>query len=151
MSKPSAPIYLSVERAMEFIGDANGVFSLLKTLHQTLGDDLPRIQSLLDKDDMHGVNRLLHQLKGFTPVFCVDILVEQVVAIEHLSKHAEHAEVSKAYRLLAPKLEQLPGQHGLYLPERPQDLLHHGIRAVSFVYFQRGLALRPLEGTETLL
>jgi glutathione peroxidase len=37
MSQPSEPIYLSVERAMEFIGDANGVLSLLNTLHQTLG------------------------------------------------------------------------------------------------------------------
>jgi len=80
MSQAAAPVYLSVERAMEFIGDANGVLSLLNTLHQTLGEDLPKIQAMLDKDDMHGVNRLLHQLKGFTPVFCVDSLVELVVS-----------------------------------------------------------------------
>ncbi len=92
---------------MEFIGDVNGVLSLLKTLHQTLGDDLPRIQAMLDKDDMHGANRLLHQLKGFTPVFCVDSLVEEVVRIEHLSKHAASAEIRGAYSHLAPKLEQL--------------------------------------------
>ena len=32
MSQPTAPTYLSVERAMEFIGDANGVLALLNTL-----------------------------------------------------------------------------------------------------------------------
>ena len=107
MSPSPAPTYLSIERAMEFIGDAGGVLSLLKTLHQTLGDDLPRIQALLDQDDMHGANRLLHQLKGFTPVFCVDSLVEGVVRVEHLSKHGESSDIREAYSRLAPQLEQL--------------------------------------------
>ena len=107
MSSPAAPIYLSIERAMEFIGDANGGLTLLNTLHQTLGDDLPRIQALIDQDDMHGANRLLHQLKGFTPVFCVDSLVELVVQVEHMSKHAESSNVRIAYKRLAPQLETL--------------------------------------------
>lgn len=104
MSSSNPPIYLSVERAMEFIGDANGVLTLLKTLHHTLGEDLPRIQALLDEGDLHGANRLLHQLKGFTPVFCVDSLVELVVHVEHLSKHAEPSDVRSAYKRLAPQL-----------------------------------------------
>lgn len=120
MSQPSVPIYLSVERAMEFIGDASGVLSLLKTLHQTLGEDLPRIKALLDKDDMHGANRLLHQLKGFTPVFCVDSLVELVVSVEHLSKHGESSEVIAAYNRLAPQLEQLRNEVATHLAEHPE-------------------------------
>lgn len=107
MSSSTDPIYLSVERAMEFIGDANGVLSLLKTLEQTLHTDLPLIVQLLDKGDVHGANRMLHQLKGFTPVFCVDSLVERVVAVEQLSKHGEAAEVRAAYGQLAPQLAQL--------------------------------------------
>jgi HPt (histidine-containing phosphotransfer) domain-containing protein len=107
MSPSTAPSYLSIERAMEFIGDAQGVESLLKTLHQTLGDDLPRIQALMDSDDMHGANKLLHQLKGFTPVFCVDALVEDVVRVEHLSKHADSTDIRLAYKQLAPQLEKL--------------------------------------------
>lgn len=107
MSQPADPTYLSVDRAMEFIGDANGVLTLLKTLQQTLSTDLPLIVDLLDKDDVLGANRVLHQLKGFTPVFCVDSLVERVVAVEQLSKHGEPAEVRNAYVALAPQLEQL--------------------------------------------
>jgi HPt (histidine-containing phosphotransfer) domain-containing protein len=107
MSQTPQPIYLSIERAMEFIGDANGVLSLLKTLQQTLSDDLPRLQELLDKGDVFAANRILHQLKGFTPVFCVDSLVERVVLVEGLSKHAETSEVRNSYDQLAPQLEAL--------------------------------------------
>jgi len=115
MSPTPAPIYLSVERAMEYIGDAHGVLALLTTLHQTLGEDLPRIQALLDQGDMDGVNRLLHQLKGFTPVFCVDSLVALVVQVEHLSKHGDPAEIRAAYNGLAPQLAQLPTEVALHL------------------------------------
>jgi HPt (histidine-containing phosphotransfer) domain-containing protein len=120
MSQPSDPIYLSVERAIEFIGDANGVLSLLNTLHQTLGEDLPRIQALLEQDDIHGVNRLLHQLKGFTPVFCVDSLVELVVKVEQLSKHGESSQIRAAYSHLAPQLEKLRTEVATHLSLHPQ-------------------------------
>ncbi|WP_396430940.1 Hpt domain-containing protein [Limnohabitans sp.] len=120
MTETSAPIYLSVERAIEFIGDANGVLSLLNTLHQTLGEDLPRIAALLEQDDMHGVNRVLHQLKGFTPVFCVDSLVELVVIVEQMSKHAEISEVRAAYSQLAPQLEALRNEVASHLVSHPQ-------------------------------
>ena len=119
MSQATTPIYLSIERAMEFIGDADGVLSLLRTLHQTLGEDLPRIEALLAQDDMHGVNRLLHQLKGFTPVFCVDSLVELVVSVEHLSKHGESSEIRAAYSRLAPQLEQLRTEVATHLMLHP--------------------------------
>lgn len=107
MSPKPTPIYLSINRAMEFIGDEQGVLSLLKTLQQTLSDDLPRLQALLEKGDVYGANRVLHQLKGFTPVFCVDSLVETVVKVEELSKHADILDLRIAYQQLAPQLEAL--------------------------------------------
>ena len=107
MNHTPLPEFLSIDRAMEFIGDKQGVLTLLKTLHQTLSDDLPRLQALLDTGDVPGANRILHQLKGFTPVFCVDSLVAHVVKVEDMSKHAEAADLSAAYVLLAPKLEAL--------------------------------------------
>ena len=121
MSIPPKLVFLSIDRAMEFIGDSQGVLSLLKTLHQTLSDDLPRLQILLDQGDVYGANRILHQLKGFTPVFCVDSLVEHVVRVEDLSKHAEAAQVSAAYSLLAPQLEALRQE------VRAHMALHHPV------------------------
>ena len=98
---------LSVERAMEYVGDMQGVLSLLGTLQQSLQDDLPQIQARLDDGDVQGANRLLHQLKGFAPVFCVDALVAEVVHVEGLSKGTDAPAVRSAYALLAPKLQQL--------------------------------------------
>lgn len=98
---------LSIERAMEFIGDMAGVHSLLATLQSSLEQDLPEIQARLDAGNVSGANELLHQLKGFAPVFCVDDLVAQVVAVEALSKRPELAPVQEAYAQLAPRLQQL--------------------------------------------
>ncbi len=107
MSADTKPVYLSVERGMEFIGDPAGFLSLLQTLHKTLSSDIPEITRLLSQNDVPGANRLLHQLKGFTPVFCVDDLVEEVIAVEKLSKQGPAPEVRAAYAQLSPKLDQL--------------------------------------------
>lgn len=98
---------LSIERAMEFIGDMDGVNTLLGTLQASLEKDLPEIQARLDAGNLPGANELLHQLKGFAPVFCTDDLVTVVVAVEGLSKRQDLAPVREAYAQLAPRLQQL--------------------------------------------
>jgi HPt (histidine-containing phosphotransfer) domain-containing protein len=115
MPSPPSYAYLSVERGMEFIGDEAGFLSLLKTLHQTLTTDIALITDLLSQDDVSGANRLLHQVKGFAPVFCVDALVEHVVTVEALSKHGDAAEVRAAFAQMAPQLEQLRTEVALHL------------------------------------
>jgi len=97
---------LSIDRAMEYVGDMDGVMGLLATLQASLEADLPRIQSLLDAGDLPGANRLLHQLKGFAPVFCVDTLVAEVVRVEDLSKGSDLQALRSAYVQLAPRLQQ---------------------------------------------
>ncbi len=114
--------YLSVERGMEFIGDEEGFLSLLKTLHKTLTTDIPLITDLLSRDDVGGANRLLHQVKGFAPVFCVDALVEHVVTVEALSKHGDGPEVRAAFALMAPQLEQLRSEVASHLAANHQVL-----------------------------
>lgn len=114
--------FLSVERGMEFIGDEAGFLSLLKTLHKTLTTDIALISNLLANDDVPGANRLLHQVKGFAPVFCVDALVEHVVQVEALSKHGDTAEVSEAFRKLAPQLEHLRNEVSACLAANQQTL-----------------------------
>jgi HPt (histidine-containing phosphotransfer) domain-containing protein len=51
-----------------------------------------------------GVNDLLHQFKGFAPVFCVDSLVELVVQVEAMSKQASLKALEEA---MEPLLNQL--------------------------------------------
>jgi len=114
--------YLCVERGMEFIGDESGFLSLLQTLHKTLTTDIPLITDLLRKDDVRGANRLLHQVKGFAPVFCVDELVEHVVKVEALSKHGDAPEVRAAFAQMAPQLEQLRNEVAAHLAAHQHTL-----------------------------
>ena len=107
MNTPADFQYLSIARAMDYIADEAGVMTLMHTLRQSLQDDLPRIEQCLAAGDVPGANEWLHQLKGFTPVFCTDALITEVVSVEALSKHAGADEVRQAYAMLAPKLAQL--------------------------------------------
>ena len=122
MSSSASFAFLSVERGMEFIGDEAGFLSLLKTLHKTLTADIPLITDLLSRDDVGGANRLLHQVKGFAPVFCVDALVEHVVEVEALSKHGDAPEVRAAFARMAPQLEQLRTEVATHLASHQQTL-----------------------------
>jgi HPt (histidine-containing phosphotransfer) domain-containing protein len=96
--------YLNTQRTAEFIGDSAGVNRLLATLKATLDADLPTLRQRLADGDSQGVNDLLHQFKGFAPVFCVDSLVELVVQVEALSKQATIETLQAA---MTPLLEQL--------------------------------------------
>lgn len=96
--------YLSTQRAAEFIGDSDAVNHLLGTLKTTLDNDLPLLRKRMAEGNTQGVNDLLHQFKGFAPVFCVDSLVELVNRVESLSKHAPIESLNQA---LAPLLDQL--------------------------------------------
>lgn len=99
--------YLNLDRAMQYVGDMSAVLSLLGTLQQSLQDDLPQLQARLNAGDLPGVNRLLHQIKGFAPVFCADEVVAEVVRVEGLSKGADLQAVRAAYGHLGPQLQRL--------------------------------------------
>jgi HPt (histidine-containing phosphotransfer) domain-containing protein len=96
--------YLSTKRAEEFLGDASGVNALLNTLKNTLDSDLPQLRQRLAAGDVQGLNDLLHQFKGFAPLFCVDSLADRVVQVEALSKQAPLEALTQA---MEPLLEQL--------------------------------------------
>ena len=98
---------LSIDRALSYVGDMSGVQALLGTLESSLRSDLPQIQARLDASDLPGTNQLLHQLKGFAPVFCIDALVAEVVRVENLSKGTDLPAVRTAYAQLAPQLNTL--------------------------------------------
>ncbi len=98
---------LSMQRAIEYLGDRDGALGLLGTLEASLQKELPQIELPLERGDLPGANRLLHQIKGFAPVFCVDTLVADVVRVEGLSKGSDLQAVQMAYAQLAPRLQQL--------------------------------------------
>lgn len=104
----AAPAYLSPDKTAAFIGTSAGVNRLLNTLKDTLDTDLPELRLRLAAGDVKGVNDLLHQFKGFVPVFCVDSLVDLVCQVEALGQQASIDSLQSA---MAPLLEQLTALH----------------------------------------
>lgn len=107
--------YLDIDRALAQIGDVSALHEMLDMLQDTLDRDVPQISKLLEGQDVKAANRLLHSLKGFIPIFCVDALCEHVAQVEILSKTQGSAEVGAAYLNLAPKLQQLQTEIDHYL------------------------------------
>lgn len=107
--------YLDVNRALEQVGDVEALHDMLDMLQSSLDRDLPQIESLLAQGDVRSANRLLHALKGFIPIFCVDALSDHVASVESLSKTGSAIEVAAAYAPLAPKLQALQAEVDAHL------------------------------------
>jgi len=107
--------YLDIDRALAQIGDVSALHEMLDVLQDTLDRDVPQIARLLEGQDVKAANRLLHSLKGFIPIFCVDALCDHVTQVEMMSKTQGSAEVGVAYAHLVPKLQQLQTEIDHYL------------------------------------
>jgi hypothetical protein len=99
--------YLDIDRALLQVGDLPALDDLLAMLEVSLTRDIPQIEQLLAQKKVFLVNRMLHALKGFLPIFCGDALCDEVAAIEMLSRTGSPADVAGAYVSVSPKLLQL--------------------------------------------
>ncbi len=111
----SAPIYLDIETAIGQIGDLPSVLGILSMVEETLRRDIPRIADLLAGENVSDAGRLLHSLKGFVPIFCRADICAHVSKVEALSKTGKVTEVSPAFDVLKPELEQLLAEVTSYL------------------------------------
>lgn len=100
-------IFLDVSAAAERVGGAEALQGLMVMLEESLTRDIPRISELLAAGDVRAANKLLHGLKGFIPIFCVEGLCEQVKAVEELSKQGGLDVVAPAWARLQPDLDLL--------------------------------------------
>ena len=78
--------YLDIERAMGFMGDAQGVRDMLSVLCATLKTDLPKMQERLRANDLPALQKNLHSLKGFIPIFSTQALADQLIALERMAR-----------------------------------------------------------------
>ena len=112
---PIGPVYLDTGLALSQIGDVEAMASMLVLLQESLARDIPLIAQLLHDADLVAANRVLHALKGFIPIFCIQPLCEHVVRVEGLSKDRQSTTAGPAYLLLMPELEQLLLEVSAYL------------------------------------
>ena len=103
--------FLSMEKAIGYLGDANSAHHLLGTLNTTLLTDDPVIANAIQNRNFEVLQKIWHQLKGFAPVFCQDALVAEITRTEGLCKqrtsHQEQAAALAASELLQANLQAL--------------------------------------------
>jgi HPt (histidine-containing phosphotransfer) domain-containing protein len=79
-------LFLSMPKAIEYLGDLQSTHPLLKTLNSSLEKDTHEIAHAIETHNFEVLQKILHQLKGFAPVFCQDILVAEITRVESLCK-----------------------------------------------------------------
>ncbi|MBB1074428.1 Hpt domain-containing protein [Rhodoferax sp. 4810] len=98
---------LDVARGVGMMGSEAALRKILTTVLVSLSADVPAIDAALQADDVATANRMLHALKGYMPIFGSDALIEQVVAVEKLSKTESAAALQVPYAQLGPELHGL--------------------------------------------
>jgi HPt (histidine-containing phosphotransfer) domain-containing protein len=107
----SAHRFLSMEKAIGYLGDAYSAHHLLGTLNTTLLTDDPVIANAIQNRNFEVLQKIWHQLKGFAPVFCQEELAAEIARTEGLCKqinsNQEQATALSASALLQASLQAL--------------------------------------------
>ena len=111
-------IHLDIERAIGYTGDAAAAADLLRMVEQSLGSDIDKIWQKLELGDVAAAGRLIHAIKGFVPMFCHDLLIEQVTRAEALSKTESAVSFKLVFADVAPELLLLLKDIRSYLSDR---------------------------------
>jgi HPt (histidine-containing phosphotransfer) domain-containing protein len=110
--------YLDIERATEFMGDAQGVTDMLKVLCATLKTDLPALHDLLHAHDVLAIQKSLHSLKGFIPIFAQQGLADQLIALERLAKAPDNVGFPSQCAALLDAIAVLSQEAQNYLAQK---------------------------------
>lgn len=108
---------LDVARGVSMMGSEASLRKILTTVHSSLAGDMSEMAATLANDDVTSVNRLLHAIKGYMPIFASDVLVAQVAELEKISKTEPVTTVAHLYAGLAPRMEALLGEIRSFLAE----------------------------------
>ena len=84
--------YLSMSKAIAYLGDVQSAHQLLSTLNSTLLRDEPEISSAIASSQFDVLQKIWHQLKGFAPVFCQESLIDEIAHTELLCKQIQAPE-----------------------------------------------------------
>ena len=107
----SSTVFLSMTKAIEYLGDVSNAQRMLGTLESTLETEVPRIASAIETQNFTNLQKIWHQLKGFAPVFCHDHMVAEITQTETLWKRIqlpdEQAAALKASTQLLKHLQEM--------------------------------------------
>lgn len=101
------PTQLDPARGTDMMGSEASLLKILKTVETSLVSSLPEIEQALAQDDVKTVNRLLHSIKGYAPIFCTEALAAHVAQVEGVSKTETAAALRPLVAALLPQLALL--------------------------------------------
>ena len=107
MSSHVTSTVLSLAAAAQFELTPDDLKQLLQSVCQTLGSDIERITQAIETGDIETATKLLHQIKGFAPVFCAPHLSQLIVQAEQLGKQGRLDDLKQIYINLQPALQAL--------------------------------------------
>ncbi len=99
--------HLDPDRAKDFAMDNEQMLNLAQTFVSSLENDLQSVQQALVAQDMAGLRRLLHTLKGYVTFLCQDALGQQLIALEVGSRHADFGQLKPQVDAMLPALNGL--------------------------------------------
>ncbi len=113
--RASAGKLLDVDHAYSLLEKPEHVQHMLKLLLATVPQDVAEVDRLLAAGERESAHRVLHQLKGFLPMFCTDAFGKELQAITKLCKEADPSAFNDKFPAVRDKLDRLCTQAREYL------------------------------------
>ena len=99
--------HLDPDKASDFAMDPEQLLNLANTFVSSLHKDLLSIEAALGGQDMDGLRRLLHTLKGYVTFLCKDDLAQQLIQLEAASRSLDFSQIQTRVNALSPLLALL--------------------------------------------
>ncbi len=98
---------LDLTGAKEFASEGEQLLDLLQTFEQSLTIEINKIETAIASQDAQTVERSLHALKGFMPLFARLELAQKVTDLYQTSRTKPFGETCAVFNELAPNLRVL--------------------------------------------
>ena len=98
---------LDLTGAKEFASEGEQLLDLLQTFEQSLTIEINKIETAIASQDAQTVERSLHALKGFMPLFARLELAQKVTDLYQTSRTQPFGETCVVFNNLAPNLRVL--------------------------------------------
>lgn len=108
---------LDIEHGLVMMGSAAVLRKILGSVNVSLTGCIAEIRQALAVADIQTTQRLLHDMKGYAPIFCSEALIEQLTQVEARSKTETAAVMQPLFAELALQLEALLVEIRAYIAE----------------------------------
>ena len=103
----TTPTFLDLSQAQVFAEEPAEMQALMVTFEQSLGQEVAQIQAGIAAGDAQQVERSLHALKGFLPLFVRADLGQAVIDLYQHSRQQPLSATATTFTSLVPSLEGL--------------------------------------------